>query len=122
MGNKKDREKQAEREFNSFLERLQAIRGLEIEVLDKKEIKKKCGKGIYNKVRKGLSLLDHGAFRITFREQESESVWPSDARLGRIVINAAHPVEPSKLVELILKTEGEIQNIDALKEGLGFWF
>lgn len=122
MGDKKDREKQAEREFNSFLESLRAIRGLEIEVLDKKQIKKKCGRGIYEKVKRGLSRLDHGAFRIAFREKESESVWPSDVRLGWIVINVAHPVESSELVNLILKSEDEIRRIDALDKELNLRF
>jgi hypothetical protein len=95
---------------------LRAIPRLEIEVLDKKQIKKKCGKGIYDKVKRGLSCLDHGSFRIVFREKEPESVRPSDVHPDWIVINVAHPVEPPVLVKLILDAEEENRQIDLLTE------
>lgn len=105
MADAKDQKIQEEREFNSFIKRLRRINGLEVEVLDNK-IKKKCGKGIYEGIYQGIKeallQINEGKFRFVFREnKESESVWPSDARPGWIVINFAHPKDPFVLAKRI---------------------
>ncbi len=91
------RDKKAKRDFKSFVNDLK-IGGLEFEIVEEKEIKKNCQKGLYNKAKEILFQVNPEELLLfVFRDKKSQACWPSEDYSGGVIINMARTLKISDL-------------------------
>ena len=118
---KQTEKKRREKEFDSFIGRLKR-EGFEIDVINEKKIKKNCGSGIFTKIEMGFlkakqEQIKQRRFRFWF-EEKADTIQISESRVGWMVLNFAHPVEPDTLANLISNKEKELYDIESIMEEL----
>ena len=100
-----------------FAESLQR-EGFDIKILDRKEIVKKCGKGLFDLFKS--ILIEEAEFnRLLFicREKEKESFWYS-VDSDRIVVNMVHSPDREKLQRTVKEAQEMEEGLKTEKEGI----